>query len=89
MIDWNNRQWLALPEEMRILERYANQPGNICSRKPARLIWLYSLGIEKQVILADLKLSESRLAEYFQRWIDYGVSGLTGYIHPELGKTYC
>ena len=83
-IDWRERGWLALPEEMAILEKFANQPANIRSRKPARLVWLYTLGIGKAEIISDLKVPEKKLEQYFQRWIDYGVRGVTGYAHPEL-----
>jgi len=83
-IDWDNREWLALDAEMAVLERFATQPGNYRSRKPARLVWLYTLGEAREKILADLKVSETTLERWFERWINYGVSGLTKFSHPEL-----
>lgn len=87
-IDWHDRQWLAMPEEMSILKQFATQSGNRRSRKPARFIWLYTLGEPRDDILADLRVSETTLKRWFERWIDYGVSGLTGFTHPELGRCY-
>ena len=87
-IDWTDRQWMAMPPEMEILECYASQPGNYKSRKPARLIWLYTLGKSRAEILADLNISERTLERYFERWIDYGVMGVTGQDHPELGRVW-
>lgn len=83
-IDWDDRQWLAMPEEMEALEVLANQPANFRSRKPARLIWLYTLGVPREGILADLKKSEATLERHFETWINYGVHGLAGFIIAEL-----
>jgi hypothetical protein len=93
-IDWTKRQWLALPDEMQVLERFATQPANHRSRKPARLIWLYTLGWSRKAILADLRVSNClrpcrarhgwTLTRYFNCWIDDGVPGLTRMSHPEL-----
>lgn len=80
------REWLAMPIEMDVLRRYAEQPGNIRSRKPARLIYLYTLGWSVADIEADLRLSSDTLQKYFMRWIEYGVQGVTG--SDELGRCY-
>ncbi|MBN1661924.1 MAG: hypothetical protein JXA93_26255, partial [Anaerolineae bacterium] len=77
-LDWNDRQWLPMPCEMKRLEPVATQPANHRSRRPARLIYLYALGYSREAILADLKIREQTLAQYFERWIDYGVSGVCG-----------
>lgn len=69
---------------MKVLERYATQPGNCRSRKPARLIWMYTLGKSRQKIIADLRISEETLEKHFACWIVEGVSGLTKAYHPEL-----
>lgn len=88
-IDWDDRQWLAAPVEMKYLEEFATQPGNIRSRKPARLIWLYTQGQARADILADLRVSEATLEKWFQWWIDEGVRGVTGGIEfAELKKLY-
>jgi hypothetical protein len=87
-IDWDIREWLAMPEEMVILEKFANQSGNIRSRKPSRLIWLYTKGASQVEILDDLRISEQTLEKYFARWVQYGVSGLTRLEHPELDRIY-
>lgn len=84
MIDWDDRQWLATPDEMSALEMVATQPGNIRSRKPARLIWLYTRGVPRETILADLRKSEATLERYFEAWIDGGVPALTRMSHPQL-----
>lgn len=87
-IDWDDRQWLAAPAEMTYLELFANQPGNCRSRKPARLIWLYTNGKSRNEIMADLRVSEATLEKWFQTWIEQGVAGLAGTEIPELAKLY-
>ena len=87
-IDWNDRQWLAAPVEMKYLEQFATQPGNCRSRKPARLIWLYTQGTSHKEILTDLRVSEATVEKSFQRWIDDGVRGVTGVEILELKKLY-
>ena len=88
-IDWNDRQLLATPIEMKYLEQFATQPGNCRSRKPARLIWLYTQGNSHEEILADLRVSEATLEKWFQWWIDDGVRGVTGGAEfAELKKLY-
>jgi hypothetical protein len=87
-VDWTKRQWLALPDEMKILERFATQPANHRSRKPARLIWLYTLGWSRKAILADLRVSNWTVTCYFNRWIADGVPGLTRMSHPELYRAH-
>lgn len=87
-VDWEERQYLALPEEMEIIEPFADQPANMKSRKPARLIVLYTRGVSRQDVLDDLNISERDVERYFARWIIFGVDGLIQ-LHSGLGKAYC
>jgi transposase len=82
--DWDNRSWLAMPCEMYFLEAVATQPGNIRSRKPARLIWLYTLGTSRDEILDDLRVSERTLAKWFGWWIEDGLNGVCGVVDLPL-----
>lgn len=88
-IPWDSkpREFMALPCEMAILERYATQPGNVRSRKPARLIYLYTLGRSRAEILADLRISEATAVKYFNRWITDGLSGVTRAYHPGVYRS--
>ena len=77
-LDWNDRQWLPMPCEMKRLQAVAEQPANIRSRIPARVVYLYALGWSRQAILDDLMRSEKTITGYFERWIDGGVSAVCG-----------
>jgi hypothetical protein len=87
-VDWDRREWLACPVEMKYLKAHATQPGNIRSRKPARLIYLYTMGLPRTEIIADLKVDESTLDRWFTRWIESGVAGVTGLVYEELAHVY-